>query len=199
MFFLAFRTGFRATLARRVVRFALVGAVGIPVNVGFLWLFHRELRVNTVLAWLMAFECSALINFYANQRFTYHDQTHVRGIEWMWRALRAQLSSISGVAINAFAFGLLLASGLHYLEADMGGIVAAFACNFFLASRFVFTPAPEEVQVGPGNAARRARARGARVTSAGTLAGGEGQLGGGQDGDRVRRSVGSLSPAEELA
>ncbi|MDB5059731.1 MAG: GtrA family protein [Chloroflexi bacterium] len=133
---------FAGSLLRlRVVRFALVGAVGIPVNVGLLWLFHKGLHVQTIVAWLWAFELSALLNFYANQRFTYREQTHVRGKEWLKRAFRAQISSSSGVLINAAVFGLLLGMGIRYLEADAGGIVASFFANFLIANRFVFTPA----------------------------------------------------------
>jgi putative flippase GtrA len=103
------------------------------------------------VAWAAAFECSALLNFYANQRFTYWEQTHVRGVEWLKRALRAQLSSISGVLVNIGVFGLLLATHVQYLGADVAGIVAAFSINFLLANWFVFTPATgheEEVPVG---------------------------------------------------
>ena len=184
-----------AVLARRVVRFAIVGAAGIPINVGFLWLFHSGLRVHTLLAWLMAFECSALINFYGNQRFTYHEQTHVRGIEWLWRALRAQLSSISGVVVNASIFGLLLALGLRYLEADAGGIVGAFACNFFIANRFVFTPAVPSSEASPSRALADLG-----WPSRSLLAGsGERVSVAGYDGDLTRSGLGSLAPLEELA
>ncbi len=188
-----------AILARRVVRFALVGAVGIPINVGFLWLFHSGLHVHTLLAWLMAFECSALINFYANQRFTYRDQTHVRGVEWVWRSLRAQLSSISGVAINALVFALLLSSGLRYLEADAGGIVAAFACNFFIANRFVFTPASSvsaSTLATTGGSGRAGLSRSPRTGQVGPV---ELTLDTGRDGDHARVVLGSLASVEEMA
>ena len=186
-------------LARRVARFALVGTIGVPINVGFLWLFHREFRLGTLIAWVMAFECSALINFYANQRFTYHDQTHVRGVEWLWRALRAQLSSVSGVVVNALIFGLLLASGLHYLEADAGGIVGAFACNFFIANRFVFTPAIQGSEnsfaTGAGGASHRLR-RDAKADQVGAV---DLAMRLGQEGEHARRILGSLAQVEEIA
>jgi putative flippase GtrA len=142
-------------LRQRVVRFALVGAVGIPVNVGLLWLFHKGLHLQIIVAWLWAFEMSALLNFYANQRFTYREQTHVHGNEWLKRAFRAQLSSASGVLVNAAVFALLLGAGIRYLEADAGGIVAAFFANFAVASRFVFTPAG----ASPGTSPQPARAQ----------------------------------------
>ncbi len=131
----------RAMLRRRVVRFGLVGGVGIPINVAMLWFFHAFLHLPLALAWICAFEPSALINFYANQRFTYGDQKHLRGWDWPVRALKAQASSLSGQVVNVLAFALLIRLGMHYLPADAAGIIAAFTVNFLLANRFVFTPA----------------------------------------------------------
>jgi len=131
---------FGALLQQRLIRFALVGGLGIPINMAFLWFFHSVLRMPLVPAWICAFEPSALINFYANQRFTYHEQTHVRGWEWPVRALKAQASSLSGQVVNVLVFASLVALGLHYLPADAAGIIAAFSVNFLIANRFVFTP-----------------------------------------------------------
>jgi putative flippase GtrA len=125
----------------RVCRFALVGMIGVPINLILLWFFHGLLRLPIIPAWICAFEPSTLLNFYANQRFTYHEQTHLRGWDWPVRALKAQATSLTGLAINAGAFALLLALGLPYLPAGAIGIAAAFTLNFLIANRFVFTAA----------------------------------------------------------
>jgi dolichol-phosphate mannosyltransferase len=130
-----------AVLRLRVVRYALVGGVGIPINIALLWFFHGWLHMPIIPAWICAFEPSSLINFYANQRFTYHEQTHVRGWDWPIRALKAQATSLTGLAVNVAAFSVLLKLGLHYLPADAAGIVAAFTVNFAISNRFVFTAA----------------------------------------------------------
>ena len=39
----------------------------------------------TVPAWIVAFEVCVLVNFYANQRFTYGEQRHLRGCDWIKR------------------------------------------------------------------------------------------------------------------
>ncbi|MGH2408965.1 MAG: GtrA family protein, partial [Chloroflexota bacterium] len=108
---------------RRIARFALVGGICIPFNLALLWLFHAKLRLPVVPAWILAFECSALCNFYANQRFTYGEQRHLRGWDWPKRALKAQVSALVGVMINVSTFGVLLAGGVPYLTADAAGIV----------------------------------------------------------------------------
>jgi len=181
------------------VRFALVGGIGIPINVGFLWLFHSKYHVDTLIAWLLAFECSALVNFYANQRFTYHEQTHVQGVEWLWRAFRAQISSISGVVVNALIFGLLLAAGLHYLEADAGGIVAAFSCNYFVANRFVFTPAAASAGSNAAATAVNASDMIGRAMIAGRSGASGVLVSTSQEGEHARHGLASLVTAEELA
>lgn len=130
-----------ALLSRRMVRFALVGGLGIPMNMALLWFFHAVLHVPMAAAWVCAFEPSALVNFYANQRFTYGEQDHLRGWDWPKRALMAQASSLSGQVVNVLTFAALLHLGMHYLPADAAGIMAAFSVNFVLANRFVFTPA----------------------------------------------------------
>ena len=131
----------RAFFRLRVCRFALVGLIGVPINLTLLWFFHGVLHLPIIPAWICAFEPSTLLNFYANQRFTYHEQTHVRGWDWPIRALKAQATSLTGLGINAGAFAVLLALGVHYLPAGAMGIAAAFTLNFLIANRFVFTAA----------------------------------------------------------
>jgi putative flippase GtrA len=139
----------RGLLQHRAIRFALVGGFGIPMNMGLLWFFHSVLSMPIVPAWVCAFEPSALFNFYANQRFTYHEQNHLQGWDWPVRALKAQASALSGQVVNVSVFAALMAAGVHYLPADAGGIIAAFSVNFMLANRFVFTPASQRALPEP--------------------------------------------------
>jgi putative flippase GtrA len=131
----------RRTLQIRAIRFAIVGGAGIPINMAFLWFFHSLLGMPMIPAWTFAFVCSALINFYGNQKFTYHEQKHLRGWDWPIRAAKAQLSSLAGLIVNVGAFSLLMHAGMHYLPADAAGIVAAFSVNFIVSKHFVFRPA----------------------------------------------------------
>jgi len=129
-------------MRERVVRFALVGGICIPVDMALLWFFHHVLDMRMATAWVCAFEPSVLVNFYLNQRFTYAEQDHLRGWDWPKRALKALLSSLSGQVMNICVFGALLFMHVPYLCADALGIIAAFLANFLSANRFVFTPAP---------------------------------------------------------
>jgi len=140
----------RPLLGRRIVRYALVGGIGIPINVLAYALFRLLLGVRLdPLDSALAFEVSTTINFVLNQLFTYSDQKHLRGWDWPRRALTAQAASLSALALSwAIAQGIkyvLEGQGHHegyipYLAQAMG-IVAVFVYNFSIANRFVFRPA----------------------------------------------------------
>ena len=134
----------QSLLRRRIVRYALVGGIGIPVNLLTLALFlHLMGNPLYPLASACAFEVSTTVNFVLNQLYTYGEQKHLRGWEWPRRALKAQMASLSALAM-AWAIALALKYGLHanpYL-AQAAGIVCAFFYNFTIANRFVFRPAP---------------------------------------------------------
>ena len=113
----------------------------------FLWFFYSLLGVPIRPSWALAFVCSALINFYGNQKFTYHEQKHLRGWDWPIRAAKAQLSSLAGLIVNVAAFSVLMHGGMHYLPADAAGIVAAFSVNFLVSKHFVFKPALRNLRI----------------------------------------------------
>lgn len=125
----------------RIVRYAMVGAAGIPINnvilAGFLYITGGVYWISL----LAAFEISTTINFVLNQRFTYSDQTFLHGWDWPKRALRAQASSITALGISILV-ALLLHYWLHldkFLATDIG-IMVAFFYNFLISRRIVFRP-----------------------------------------------------------
>ncbi len=124
------------------MRYALVGGIGIPVNDLALALFLHLMGNNLYpLALACSFEISTTVNFILNQRFTYHDQRHIRGWSWVRRAVKAQVTSLSALAIS-FVVALLLTYALHvnpYIASPIG-IISAFFYNFFISRRFVFRP-----------------------------------------------------------
>jgi putative flippase GtrA len=132
----------------RIVRFTIVGLIGVPIHLLALAVFLHFMTVRLYpLALVCAFEFSTTINFVLNQRFTYHEQKHLHGWDWPKRALRAQLSSISAQLIS-YSVALLLTYGPHlspYL-ASVIGIFCAFFVNFTIANRFVFRPSAAQAR-----------------------------------------------------
>lgn len=135
------RTVVQRVFALRIVRYGLMGSIGIPVNNLALALFEHLVGGAFWLAVLCAFEVSTTVNFALNQRYTYGDQTHLRGWAWPKRALTAQVSSLSAWLL-ALLIGVGLKYGLHvndFVAMDVG-FLCAFGYNFVLSSRLVFTP-----------------------------------------------------------
>ena len=70
----------------RIIRYGLVGGIGIPINDAALFLFAQLLILPLPLAEACAFLVSNLINFTLNQFFTYREQVRgIRGWEWLRR------------------------------------------------------------------------------------------------------------------
>ena len=134
----------RRLLRVRIVRYALVGGIGIPVNLLAYAVFLRLMGTRLdLLASACAFEVSTNVNFVLNQLYTYSDQKHLHGWDWPKRALKAQASSASALVL-AFAIAQGLKYGLHVnpFVAQACGIAGSFFYNFTISNRFVFRPAP---------------------------------------------------------
>jgi len=153
---------FQRILSIRIIRYGLVGGVGIPVNDLALFLFTYLLGL---IAWsksavlfghvvsprdvfiypiasACAFEVSNIVNFTLNQFFTYREQLqHIHGREWIRRAVKGQLTSLSAMLLS-YAVGLLLFYVFHVSEyiANPAGIIVAFIYNFFISNKLVFKP-----------------------------------------------------------
>ena len=134
----------------RIVRYALVGGIGIPINLLAYAVFLRLMGARLdLLASACAFEVSTSVNFVLNQLYTYSDQKHLRGWDWPKRALKAQASSASALVL-AFLIAQALKYGLHVnpYVAQTCGIAGSFFYNFAISNRFVFRPAPTAAQEG---------------------------------------------------
>lgn len=137
-------TQVKRLLRIRIVRYGLVGGFGIPVNLLALALFlHLMGDAWYPLALALSFEVSTTVNFFLNQLFTYHEQKNLSLLEWIKRALKAQMTSLSAQALT-YVIALTLKYALHmspYL-ASLIGIVCAFFFNYAISNRYVFRPTP---------------------------------------------------------
>lgn len=144
----------------RIIRYGLVGGIGIPINdialFCFLQLFNAfsltvsfsllgrpiSADLHFAIASVCAFEVSNIINFVLNQFFTYSEQRqHIHGWEWVRRLAKGQLTSLSALLLS-IVVALVLVYALHvnpYL-ANPAGIIVAFVYNFFISNKLVFRP-----------------------------------------------------------
>lgn len=134
----------------RIIRYGMVGGVGILVNEGALFCFTLLLglvipqKSNFLYpaAWICAFEVSNTVNFILNQLFTYREQVQgIHGWEWISRAFKGQLTSISAMLISALvAWGLFFFFHVNEYISSPVGIVVQFFYNFFISNKLVFRP-----------------------------------------------------------
>lgn len=134
----------------RIIRYGLVGGIGIPVNELALFCFTALFTVILssknpyiyAIAAACAFEVSNIVNFVLNQIFTYREQLQgIHGWEWVRRGAKGQLTSLSSMLLS-YTVGLVLVYVFHvsgYIG-NFAGIVIAFVYNFFISNKLVFRP-----------------------------------------------------------
>lgn len=113
----------------KLLRFLLVGGLGVVVNSLALVILHQLLRLPLVMASLLAVELAIASNFFWNDRWTFgRKDLSVR------RFLKFNLVSLGGLAITTGTLWLLVThGGVAYVLANLGGIGLATCWNFSLS------------------------------------------------------------------
>jgi putative flippase GtrA len=138
-------TGLRLQLPWRFVRFCIVGASGVLINLLVLWLAREylfasltppRLRLNAALT--LAIAVATLSNFLWNRYWTWRDRHRAGGA----RALAGQfgqyaLAVLVGSGVQ-FLLTNLLSTYMYYLLANLIAIGAAAGVNFALNNIWTF-------------------------------------------------------------
>ena len=118
------------TLAQRFQKFLVVGAFGLAVNQGMLFLLAGLASVPLDIASPIAIAVSMVVTFRLNEAWTWHDRGSGRIPN---RALLYGTINSGGLLIN---WGVLLylerEAGMHYLLANLVGAAIAAVWNFLL-------------------------------------------------------------------
>ena len=131
--------------AGRAWKFALVGGLGVLVNLGLLFLLTAFAGLPRGAAWFSAVEASVLHNFVWHQTFTWRDRREAGAGAWLRRATTFHLSVAGTVAINGTLFGLLSIAGAPLILAGLAGIAGAAVFNFVVGDHWVFKPLIAEI------------------------------------------------------
>lgn len=122
----------------RFWKFALVGASGVGIYLGLLWLLVTELGLHYSLAWVLAAEAAVLSNFTLNRNFTWFERRADRhGV--IYEAAKYHVASAVSVGANGLTFFALTESGVSVLVAGAISVWVGVATSFLGAERFVFT------------------------------------------------------------
>ena len=118
----------------RFLRFAVVGGSGVLVNMVILWLLHDKLGLGLTRSSLVATSLAILNNFLWNNHWTFK-ATSIQS-----RRL-AQFIGISliGMVITAVILNILYnVFSVHYVQANLAGIMVATAWNFFANAKWTW-------------------------------------------------------------
>lgn len=129
---------------RRFIKFCVVGASGVPVNLlctwfGYHFLFFNLPEINRKAgAYLLGIIISIFTNFLLNDIWTWKDRDKVqRG--FLGRMLRFYLVCAAASLIQfGTAMGLSVGLHLHYLLAQLIGIALATVINFLVNNLWTF-------------------------------------------------------------
>lgn len=127
----------------RWLKFNLVGAGGVLVQLGLLEAWMHFSIGNYLLGTVLAVEAALLHNFGWHSIFTWRDRTAPNRIAWVARALRFHLSNgavslLGNLVVMQLLVGLL---ACPVLAANFAAIVSCSILNFFLGDRWVFSDA----------------------------------------------------------
>ncbi len=116
-------------LTQRFQKFIVVGAIGLIVNQGLLFLFVGTFGWTLRVSSPVSIIASMVVTFTLNEIWTWNDRGHGR----LWsRAVMYGMINSGGLFINAGVLLFLEGQGLHYLLANLVGAGLAAIWNFGL-------------------------------------------------------------------
>jgi dolichol-phosphate mannosyltransferase len=117
----------------RFLKFCLVGASGVGVNEGLLWLLKEKAGLPYLGSAAVAIETSIITNFILNNYFTFPERNQPGAKAFFSRLLKFNLVSLAGLGINLGILWLFTdVFGVYYLLSNLVGIVVAFLWNYLL-------------------------------------------------------------------
>jgi dolichol-phosphate mannosyltransferase len=130
---------------RRFIKFCVVGASGVPVNLAVTWLGHTMLFASLSPDWrnassfLAGIAVSIFTNFLLNDMWTWGENRASSEHGFVGRLGRFYLvcSLASGIQFGV-AMALTLWLQLHYLLAQLAGIALATAVNYAVNNLWTF-------------------------------------------------------------
>jgi putative flippase GtrA len=128
-------------LCTRLLRFSMVGALGVVVQLGALAVFIA-VKVDYLRATALAVESAVLHNFLWHRRFTWSDRAQPGIRNFFPSLLRFHVSNgLVSLMGNLILMRLLVGNlKIPLLIANLGSIAICFAANFMASDRWVFRP-----------------------------------------------------------
>ena len=128
----------RALDRKRFLKFCIVGASGILVNEGLLWLFTDGVGLFYLYSAMVSLEASIISNFTLNNLWTFKDR-RLAGNNIFIRLLKYNIACLIGIGLNLFILWLLTENlGMHYLISNLFGIIVAAVWNYSASAKWIW-------------------------------------------------------------
>ena len=118
------------------MRYVVVGASGILVNLLFFSIFYRLLGVEDIISLLIAIEISIIITFLLNNYWVFFNREYTKPMHR--RIFGYHVTMLLGITINMVTYEFLIRLNFQYLVADFIGILFSSIWNFYLTNAHVF-------------------------------------------------------------
>ena len=118
-----------------LIKFGLVGAIGVFIDFSVTWLFKEKFKFNKYVANSFGFSAAVINNFILNRYWTFAASQQSLGEQFF----KFTLIALFGLAINTFLLYILgkyLKLNFYLLKLLVIGIV--FLWNFFMNSVYTF-------------------------------------------------------------
>jgi putative flippase GtrA len=130
-----------------VLRFAVIGALGVPVDAGMLWLMTHKAGLDPYSGRLVSWACAASFTWIGNRYFTFRARRARGALGMAQEWLRFLAANAVGGLVNVGLYSTLVRFApppLNNLYAALVvGVLAGLAFNFTLSRVLVFkAPTP---------------------------------------------------------
>jgi putative flippase GtrA/phosphatidylglycerophosphate synthase len=135
------RISSRPGIGRRLLMFYIVGTGGVGLQLGCLWALKELVRIDYLVATIIAVEVTVLQNFCWHSWWTWADRPATAS-EALRRLGRFNVTTgLISIAGNLVVTAALVRLGTHYLSANAIAIAVCSTANFLVSHRVVFAPA----------------------------------------------------------
>jgi uncharacterized membrane protein/putative flippase GtrA len=140
---------------RRLLQYVLVGALGLGINQGVLFLATGIVGLSYVVGGTLSRVVSVLANYGINDAWTWRNRGGAGAREYVVRGGKYVLTRIVGIAIGLAALVVFVELlGLHYLIANVLAVGVGVAWGFGASERWVWRP-EEATELRPRRTAAR--------------------------------------------
>jgi dolichol-phosphate mannosyltransferase len=128
----------QGVLTPRLIKFGIVGASGVVVNVGGLYLFTEFVRIPYFIASVIAIELSILSNFTVNLLWTWRDRSQ-EGTLWT-KIARYHIGAGATAFLGNYLILIALTEffGIHYMISNLIGIAVGTFSNYLINDLWTF-------------------------------------------------------------